>query len=198
MNIWKGKKVRLRAIEPEDWLLCHAANDNTEVARYCDRVYLPFSKETVKKHFQDLSVTSDSLGLKGDFYWMIENLSGELVGMINTFECKSYNGTFKYGLAIYPHYQKHGYGTEAILLVLRYYFLELRYQKVNVLIYAFNDISIKLHQRLGFHQEGNLRRMIYTNGSYHDELIWGMTSEEFVQHHIKFHENHLHPSLHGH
>lgn len=39
---------------------------------------------------------------------------------------------------------------EAIFLVLRFFFHELGYQKVNVQVYAFNEGLLALHRRLGF------------------------------------------------
>ncbi|HEX5943871.1 MAG TPA: GNAT family protein, partial [Anaerolineales bacterium] len=65
--------------------------------------------------------------------------------------------------------------------VLRYYFRELRYQKVTIMIYSFNERSIRLHEKLGFKLEGRLRRMVYTNGTFYDELFFGMIIEEFDQ-----------------
>jgi len=38
---------------------------------------------------------------------------------------------------------------------------------------------MKLHEALGFKKEGVIRRMVYTNGSYYDEIIYGITREEF-------------------
>lgn len=38
---------------------------------------------------------------------------------------------------------------------------------------------MRLHEALGFKKEGVIRRMVYTNGNYYDEVIYGMTSEEF-------------------
>lgn len=55
----------------------------------------------------------------------------------------------------------------------------LRYQKVTVNIYSFNERSMILHESLGFKHEGRIRRSVYTNGSYYDEVIYGMTCEEF-------------------
>lgn len=63
---------------------------------------------------------------------------------------------------------------------MRYYFQELRYQKVTIHIYSFNDASAKLHETLGFQLEGRLRRTIFTKGQYFDELLYGMTREEFI------------------
>ena len=62
---------------------------------------------------------------------------------------------------------------------MRYYFDELRYQKVVAEVYGFNETSISFHESFGFVLEGRLRRMLYTGGVYHDILMFGMTSEEF-------------------
>ena len=51
----------------------------------------------------------------------------------------------------------------------------------SVSIYEFNERSIKLHESLGFKQEGRLRRMVYTNGKFYDEIHFGMTAEEFLE-----------------
>jgi RimJ/RimL family protein N-acetyltransferase len=69
--------------------------------------------------------------------------------------------------------------------VLRYFFHELRYQKATVHIYDFNTPSIKLHESLGFKHEGRLRRMCFTNGDYHDDVLMGLTAEEFYGKHPK-------------
>jgi len=63
---------------------------------------------------------------------------------------------------------------------MRYYFQELRYQKVTVHIYSFAEPSVKLHESLGFQLEGRIRRAVFTNGQYFDELIYGLTKEEFA------------------
>lgn len=62
---------------------------------------------------------------------------------------------------------------------MRYFFHELRYQKVNAHVYSFNEGSIRLQEQLGFTKEGCLRNMIYTNGKYHDVVIYGLTKQEF-------------------
>jgi RimJ/RimL family protein N-acetyltransferase len=34
---------------------------------------------------------------------------------------------------------------------------------------------------MGFREEGRLRRVVYTGGRYYDELMLGMTAEEFEE-----------------
>jgi RimJ/RimL family protein N-acetyltransferase len=175
-NFWQGQKVRLRSIELEDWPTFYDWNTDTEVAQYSSAVPFPISTEAFKKWAAEAAMA----GPKNDtFRWVIENLDGGLVGTIHTHNCIPRWGTFQYGVAIQRKHWRKGYAVEAILLVLGYYFRELRYQKATVDIYAFNEASLKLHERLGFKHEGRLRRMIYTDGAYHDKLILGMTAEEF-------------------
>jgi RimJ/RimL family protein N-acetyltransferase len=175
-NIWQGERVRLRAIEPEDWKTFNQWDLDSDTARECYWVPFPKSQEAARKWAMDLSLEApkeDAIKL------VIENREGELVGTINSHTCDPRKGTFKYGLAIRREHQRKGYATEAICLLLRYFFLELRYQKVTVDISDFNIASIKLHEKLGFVQEGRMRRMQFTNGKYHDAFIMGMTVEEW-------------------
>jgi RimJ/RimL family protein N-acetyltransferase len=176
-NIWQGDRVRLRAMEPTDWAIFHENDEDTEVARMCYEIPFPRSTVGSMKWAESVATTPP----QDDCYRLaIENRDGELVGNLNTFECNRRCGTFKYGIAILrPHWRK-GYASEAIRLLLRYYFGELRYQKVTVHVYDFNDTSLQLHQKLGFQVEGRLRRMIYTAGQYHDEVVLGLTAEEFA------------------
>lgn len=177
-NIWQGEKVRLRAVEPEDWESFHQWGLDTEAARNSYYIPLPRSAEGSRKWAAELATAEQK---DDQFRFVIENLAGEMAGTINTFGCEPRTGTFGYGLAVKAEARRQGYASEAIKLVLRYYFSELRYQKVTVWVYEFNEPSLKLHERLGFKQEGRLRRMVYADGRYYDVFIFGLTAEEFTE-----------------
>jgi len=180
-NIFEGRSIRLRAVEPDDWQTHHDWNRLTDVARNTYLVPFPQSTVAVQRWAQD-EATKDAGS--HDCRLQIETLDGVLVGTINSHHCDQRTGTFSYGLAILPAHQRKGYATEAIFLLLRYFFLELRYQKVTVEVYAFNTGSAHLHERLGFVQEGRLRRMVYTGGEFHDLIYYGMTRKEFDDLHL--------------
>jgi len=182
-NIFAGKKVRLRAIETEDWPTHFAWNDDSEAARNSYHIPFPESSTAVKTWAEN---TTKNTGETSDNYHLqIETLDGVLVGSINSHSTNPRAGTFGYGLAILPDHQRKGYATEAVFLLLRYFFHELRYQKCTVQVYSFNASSLKLHERMGFQQEGRLRRMVYTDGQFHDVIYFGITREEFEDLHIK-------------
>lgn len=176
-NIFVGRSVRLRAVEIEDWQGAYEANrESTEGGRLTDEIWFPMSR--LQAHIWAEEQARN--GARGDmFRFMIERLDGAEVGNITTHTVNPRAGTFMYGLGIRSEHRRSGFASEAIRLVLRYYFWERRYQKVNAEVYSFNTPSIRLHERLGFVLEGRLRRVIYTGGQFYDALIFGMTREEF-------------------
>jgi RimJ/RimL family protein N-acetyltransferase len=175
-SVWQGKLVRLRAFEPSDWEVYFAWDQDDEQARRLSTIPFPQSATAVREWAQREATRTP----EGDsFRFVIENDAGEVVGDLTTLRCDPRVGTFSYGISILRDYRRRGYAADAISLVLRYYFHELRYQKATVSIYSFNTESARLHEKLGFILEGRIRRMIFTNGEYFDELIYGLTMEEF-------------------
>jgi RimJ/RimL family protein N-acetyltransferase len=182
-NIFEGSLIRLRGIEPEDAETLSAWNRDSEAARRMYFIPFPTSKEEVRQWTAKAALQRG----EGDkFFFVIETLAGEMVGSINSAMCERRNGTFSYGFGVLPAHQRKGYASEAVLLLLRYFFRELGYQKASVHVYGFNEPSLRLHERLGFVREGVLRRMIYTGGQHYDDVIFGMTAEEFAALHPQF------------
>ena len=182
---WQGNLVRLRALEPDDAEFFYHLNLQKHVDRNQDQIYPPSSMFR-QKHWAE---TNAKQGFKedGGFRFQIETIeSGELTGCIDTHHCDQRTGVFSYGIAISERYRRQGYAKEAVLMVLRYYFLELRYQKCDVGVFDFNHDSARLHEKLGFVLEGRRRRATYTGGMYHDMLLYGMTVEEFQELHPEY------------
>jgi RimJ/RimL family protein N-acetyltransferase len=178
---WETNRIRLRQVEPDDWEVFHQWDYDSEVMR--SLWFLPVPK-SVERYKQDTaneakeSVKDDKFGL------VIEEIaSGTVAGSINSHTTDQRIGTFAYGLAIRDGYQRKGYATEAILLLLTYFFEELRYQKCTVTIHEWNEASIRLHESLGFIKEGQHRRMLYTQGRHWDLLYYGITVEEWREKH---------------
>lgn len=177
-SLWIGPIVRLRALEPTDWEALWRASEDTESQRYGYWVPLPESAAATRArldHEAQVDVTNaDRLTLA------IETVGApSFAGTINAHGIDRRNGTFEYGITVFREFRSRGFASEAITLLLRYCFDELRLQKANATVYAFNEPSIALHRSLGFTEEGRIRSNYYTNGEYHDELWFGMTAAEF-------------------
>lgn len=177
-NFWQGERVRLRGIEPEDGDTFVNWDLNSETARVLDYVWPPRSIAATRDWARKMALQE----IKDDqIYCMIEDRQGTAVGLISSHSINRRIGSFAYGLSISEEYRGRGYASEAVVLFLRYFFEELRYQKVTISVYEFNPASIALHEKLGFQLEGRLRRTIYTHGRHCDELFYGMTCEEFAE-----------------
>lgn len=180
-SIWQGKRVHLRAIEPSDWETYWAWNEeDTEQSRNLYFIPFPGSQERQKRWAEREAVRDQQ---DQNWRFVMENNEGEVVGDISTKNCDPRIGHLHYGLNVAREHRRKGYASEAILLVLRYYFQELRYQKATISLYSFNEATIALHESLGYQLEGRIRRAVFTKGQYFDELLVGITAEEFAEKH---------------
>lgn len=174
---WETDRIRLRGVEPDDWRIHFEWDRDGEMMRNLDEVHFPNNQARAKQWAEEASKKPPA----GDNYHMqIESVeSGELVGVIASHHSDRRNGTFMYGVAIRPDFQRKGYAKEAIILLMRYFFDELRYQKCTVEVHGWNEGSKRLHETLGFKLEGQIRRAIYAWGTFHDRYYYGLTIEEF-------------------
>lgn len=73
-----------------------------------------------------------------------------------------------------------GTGKRICTLALQYAFEELCVHKVTGRVLDFNHASIRIHQRLGFIQEGTLRKHFLVDKTYCDLLCFGILSTEWI------------------
>src|SRR6476659_2486452 len=126
-NFWQGQRIRLRAIEPGDAETFNDWNLDSEMARALDFVWPPTSLQRAQAWTQRMATEE----IKDDImHCAIEDRDGNLVGSINSQSTNRRAGTFAYGVSVRTEYRGRGYASEAIILLLRYFFDELRYQKV--------------------------------------------------------------------
>ena len=175
---WQSQDIRLRAMREEDldiWL--QEEHTDEEGVRFLNcGISLPKSELDAKAFAESCANFKN----KNDrIMFTIETLAGEVVGGINLHSMDKKNGTFETGSRIYQAYRGRGYFFQAKVMVLRYAFYEMRFQKYNIHCLANNKAMLHHAKRLGCKLEGRIRRQIYTRGRYFDDLIFGLTREEF-------------------
>lgn len=177
-NYWQGERIRLRPMHKDDvhlWL--EEEQQDSEAVRFLNAgMTLPKSEKDAQDFAERYAEFNNS---DERIMFSVETLDGELVGAVNIHSMDRKNGTFETGSRTYRPYRGHGYGFEAKLLVLRYAFHEMRFQKYNIRCVDINEAMIRHAKRLGCQREGCIRRHIYMQGQYHAELIFGLTYEEF-------------------
>ncbi|GEK90021.1 Protein N-acetyltransferase, RimJ/RimL family [Alkalibacterium putridalgicola] len=178
-DFWKGDRVQLRAMKESDALLRNEETRDSNGFRLMNwGVEAPKSLEMDKA---DVAEWIDYKDFEKGIMFAIDNLEGEHVGAIYLNSIDMKNGTFSFGIRIYRPFRNNGYAQEAIRIVLRYAFFEQRLQKCNSGCIEGNLASQKMHENVGFVVEGSVRRSIYMNGHYYNDLKLGLTVEEFVE-----------------
>ena len=175
-NLFEGRLVRLRAMEPGDAETEFRHLQDTEISRLDSNIEFPRALADIRRRLENPREPR----YPDDKFLVIETLEGQMVGGINTQLTDPRSGTFSIGLGL-PERSVwgKGYAKEAMLLMLRFMFHERRYQKCNIGVFAFNERAIGLYRHLGFVDEGRIRRAVFTNSQFHDEILLGMTVEEF-------------------
>ena len=179
---WKGEKVRLRQFKESDISRKLEEYYDSEARRFLQDGITdlpPVTPEQYKKHFNLEDVELADNNLHSNIMFAIENFDGDFVGWINLWGRNPRSGVFNFGIGIFSEFRKMGYASDAIKIILRYGFYELRMQKCNSACCAANKASIKMHKGLGFKEEGLRRREIFTNNQYYDLQLFGMLREEF-------------------
>ena len=174
---WQGEKVRLRPVRTEDAEQDFVSSLDSRSRQLLQLgIELPTSVELLKESLEKWVGCKDADGV---IIFAIESLDGKDVGGISLHTRNRKNGTFSFGVVVdRPHTGK-GYAQDAVRILLRYGFWERRYQKCNSACVDSNAASIRLHQKLGFVEEGRRRRQWFLDGEYHDDVLFGLTREEF-------------------
>ncbi|WP_017413817.1 GNAT family N-acetyltransferase [Clostridium tunisiense] len=176
---WQNEKVRLRPWREEDWEWIYNTGFDTSLGRLAGyKVNLPPTVVEAKEYSKEVEncKTKD-----GRTVYAMETLDGVHVGRIIFSLDEERHGTFGIGLRIAKEYQGKGYGTSAMKILLQYGFMERRLNKCSATVLESNEGSIKLHKKLGYDQEGLLKESIYMNGSYHNEICFGLTKKMYLK-----------------
>lgn len=150
MSIWQGELVRLRAVEPKDWELFYELECDTLTSGLVhDALGTPRSPQVMQKEFEEAAAKR----IDGHtFKLVIENDQAQAVGWICSHGCNSRQGVFRYGICMHSGHRRKGYAREAVILFLRYFFEELRYQKCNAGVYEYQRRLAAIPREPGLHQ----------------------------------------------
>ena len=79
-----------------------------------------------------------------------------------------------------PHWRQ-GYATEAVSALLNYAFKTMNLHRVEAVVEPNNVASRGLLEKVSFQAEGRLRERFLQNGTFHDDLFFGLLADEWNQ-----------------
>ncbi len=83
------------------------------------------------------------------------------------------------GYELNPEHWGCGYATEAAQALVNFGFRKMGLDRISSWCIADNTASTRVLERLGFRQEGRLRRNEYFKGRWWDTLLYGLLREEW-------------------
>lgn len=172
MDIY-GKKVFLRAMEPEDMEIYRKMTNDPDTEKLLGGWSFPVSVWEQEKWYEN--VVADKKNLR--FTVAIQN-TGEAIGMINIVNIDWKNGSAFQGIRLGKEKGK-GYGTDAVMASMKYAFEELRLVRLDGSFVEYNLPSQKMYQKCGWNIEGTKKKAIYRGGKHYDLLIAGITDDEY-------------------
>lgn len=171
-----GKKIILRALRQDDLdRLCQFNNDlEVELAGGGDPP-LPQSLARLQAEFD----SGVSQGGRDGTNFAIE-ADGQCIGQCSLFAFDEVARTCQLGITIGDKaYWGHGYGREAITLLLDYAFRLRNLHKVSLQVNGRNRRAIRAYEACGFVEEGRLRQHVWNDGAYDDLIQMGLLRSEW-------------------
>ena len=174
---WQNDLVRLRASTEADWEMHYYNRFDTPA-----RLLLNYEVELPPTEQEAKDVTNAFVNFdlsRGRIMFSIETIDGITVGGVNLNSIDERNGTFSVGMQIDKDFRGKGYGTSAMELIFKYAFNERRLNKYYGSTLENNVASQAMLQKLGCTKEGIRKQMVYSDGRFYDEILFGLTKSEY-------------------
>ena len=170
----KNKKIYLCSVERENIEQLRNWRNMPELRKYF-REYREISKDAQVKWYEE-KVLGDKNQVNFEIH---DNESGKLIGHCGLYYVKWINRTGEFGIYIGDNdFRGKGYGKEALETLINYGFNNLNLLKIWAEVFG-NNSAIHLYKKLGFKQEGILRKNVYKEGEHLDSILIGLLKEEW-------------------
>ncbi|MBP0612940.1 GNAT family N-acetyltransferase [Chryseobacterium sp. cx-311] len=122
------------------------------------------------------------------FYVAIcENENGGIIGYTSVSNIDHVNKScFWSGIKIHPDYNGKGYGTQTVLLILKFVFEELNMERCTGECLEEHVVAKTLMEKVGFQVEALQRHSVFKNGHYHNQYVLSILKGEYQSIKAKF------------
>ena len=139
----RGKKTIIRNLERED------IDERLKWKPYPDPLYYHYNPRplsAVEKELWYMKKKEDP----NMVYLSVDNPKGDLIGFLSLYRIDKKNKTSWMGIYLGYEFINQGYGTDALLTLMKYYFEELGYDKMFLDVAALNKRAIRCYEKCGF------------------------------------------------
>lgn len=167
--MYYGDKICLRAYKEDDIPLATKYVNDKELKKLLVTT-IPFPMTTWE---EESWIKSQKSNDNGQYNFAIEDLeTGKYIGGCGIQNVNWLARVATVGIMIGDrNYWGKGYGTDAMKVLVEFIFNSMNINKVRLGTFSFNDRAINCYKKCGFEVEGVLKKEIFKDGKYYDEII---------------------------
>ncbi len=173
----KGKYITLRQIRKSDAESIQKHANDKLVSRYMTLLPYPYKIDDAYDWIKNCHRINRT---KSNTMWGIQdNATGCIIGGIGLHRIDFHNKNAETGYWIGRKYWRKGLMTEAVRMIIRYSFIELKLVRVYAVCMDKNDASMGVLTKVGFTKEGIMRKACFKNRRWHDIYCFSILNNEF-------------------
>ncbi|MEC5165929.1 diamine N-acetyltransferase [Flavobacterium sp. PL11] len=177
MNTLKGKKIYIRALEPNDLEFIYAIENDQNIWEVSN-THTPYSRFLVKQYLENAH--QDIYEAKQLRLAICQDQDFPAVGLVDLFDFDPKNNRAGVGIVIRGNENKNkNIGSEALALLIEYAFSNLNLHQLFANIGTENVASNALFTKFGFKKIGVKTGWILVKGKYKDEAMYQLINPYF-------------------
>jgi len=171
---FEGSLVRLRAVEEDDLARINEGIWDPDVTEHMSIAW-PEAVAQTRQFWERIRASDSNLLLA------IETMAGEFVGSVGLHGIDPRSRQAELGIWIARAHWDNGYGTDAVRVASRFGFREMNLQRLYLHVFDTNPRGIRAYEKVGFKEEGRLRRGQFMGGRYVDVILMGLLAEDLIE-----------------
>jgi diamine N-acetyltransferase len=162
-----NSEVRLRAIEPEDLDLLYRIENDMKLWNV-GATNVPYSRYTLHDYIAN---AADDIYVDRQVRMMVENRTGEIVGIVDIVNFDPRNCRAEVGLIILDAFRRQGYGSGVLDAINTYALNILHLHQLFAFVDIRNEASYRLFQTKGYQESAIIKDWLYDGCRYHDAVL---------------------------
>ena len=162
------KQIKLRAIEPEDLDLLYRIENDVDLWNV-GTSNVPYSRFLLHEYVAN---NKNDIYSDGQVRMMVENLDGQVVGVVDLVNFDPSNRRAEVGLIILNSYRHQGYGTAVLAKITDYALRILHLHQLYAYIDINNKLSLQLFQKAGFVVAAEIKDWLFDGVKFSDSVLF--------------------------
>jgi len=115
---------------------------------------------------------------KNTYRFAIYNKESEFIGIIGA-DLNQINKNATVGYWISQSQRRKGYISEAIKVLIKSCFEDLKLHRLGGSVFSFNEVSSKVLENVGFEKCGMRKESYYRNGAFQDDILYELLEKNY-------------------